>query len=87
MLAVQWRVVRAGPACGRGNGGYRFRCRAQALSIRCYGGAEEVEEASMKKKVIVVGSGWAGLGAAHHLCKQVEFFPLPSKFWAFCLRN
>ncbi|XP_051132488.1 uncharacterized protein LOC127252375 [Andrographis paniculata] len=23
-----------------------------------------------RKKVVVVGSGWAGLGAAHHLCKQ-----------------
>ncbi|KAI3441192.1 Amino_oxidase domain-containing protein [Psidium guajava] len=22
------------------------------------------------KKVVIVGSGWAGLGAAHHLCKQ-----------------
>ncbi|XP_019166201.1 PREDICTED: uncharacterized protein LOC109162020 isoform X1 [Ipomoea nil] len=26
-----------------------------------------------KKKVVVVGSGWAGLGAAHHLCKQECF--------------
>ncbi|KAI9095343.1 hypothetical protein K1719_026377 [Acacia pycnantha] len=25
---------------------------------------------SSPKKVVVVGSGWAGLGAAHHLCNQ-----------------
>lgn len=25
------------------------------------------------KKVVVVGSGWAGLGAAHHLCNQQGF--------------
>lgn len=24
-----------------------------------------------RKKVVVVGAGWAGLGAAHHLAKQV----------------
>lgn len=23
-----------------------------------------------KKKIVIVGSGWAALGAAHHLCKQ-----------------
>lgn len=28
-------------------------------------------ERQNKKKVVVVGSGWAGLGAANHLCKQV----------------
>ncbi|XP_022897712.1 uncharacterized protein LOC111411409 [Olea europaea var. sylvestris] len=27
-------------------------------------------ERQNKKKVVVVGSGWAGLGAANHLCKQ-----------------
>ncbi|KAL3514975.1 hypothetical protein ACH5RR_021877 [Cinchona calisaya] len=27
-------------------------------------------ERQNKKKVVIVGSGWAGLGAAHHLCKQ-----------------
>lgn len=30
-----------------------------------------VATAKKKKKVVVVGSGWAGLGAAHHLCNQV----------------
>ncbi|KAL8556501.1 hypothetical protein ACS0TY_004083 [Phlomoides rotata] len=35
----------------------RFCCRAE-------------EQAAPVKKVVVVGSGWAGLGAAHHLCKQ-----------------
>ncbi|KAK4844539.1 hypothetical protein QYF36_021421 [Acer negundo] len=27
-------------------------------------------EEKEKKKIVIVGSGWAGLGAAHHLCKQ-----------------
>ncbi|KAF3787036.1 Phytoene dehydrogenase [Nymphaea thermarum] len=27
-------------------------------------------ESSGPRKVVVVGTGWAGLGAAHHLCKQ-----------------
>lgn len=29
-----------------------------------------------RKKVVVVGSGWAGLGAAHHLSKQVKYLVL-----------
>ncbi|XP_009791768.1 uncharacterized protein [Nicotiana sylvestris] len=41
-----------------------FYCRAedQVSSIN--------ERQKKKKKVLIVGSGWAGLGAAHHLCKQ-----------------
>ncbi|KAF2322694.1 hypothetical protein GH714_028774 [Hevea brasiliensis] len=27
-------------------------------------------ETIARKKVVIVGSGWAGLGAAHHLCNQ-----------------
>ena len=29
---------------------------------------------SSKKKVVMVGPGWSGLGAAYHLCNQ-GFFP------------
>lgn len=32
----------------------------------------EEEGKREKKKVVVVGAGWAGLGAAHHLSKQVR---------------
>lgn len=32
--------------------------------------AEDQTLQNRKEKVVVVGSGWAGLGAAHHLCKQ-----------------
>jgi hypothetical protein len=32
----------------------------------------EEEGKRERKKVVVVGAGWAGLGAAHHLCKQVR---------------
>eukprot|EP01018_Ginkgo_biloba_P008969 Gb_06069 [translate_table: standard] len=38
------------------------RCQAEAIG--------EDGKARMKKKVVVVGAGWAGLGAAHHLSKQ-----------------
>lgn len=46
------------------------------LEIRAEGEAPvKVEgvgsEAGEKQKVVVVGAGWAGLGAAHHLTKQV----------------
>lgn len=40
----------------------------------CYRAEEQAvspTERKSKKKVVVVGSGWAGLGSAHHLCKQV----------------
>ncbi|XP_048337346.2 uncharacterized protein LOC107427368 isoform X2 [Ziziphus jujuba] len=42
-----------------------FWCRAEGLADHANGGP-----VIKKKKVVVVGSGWAGLGAAHHLCKQ-----------------
>lgn len=38
-----------------------FLCRAEAFNGHVH-----------KKKVVVIGSGWAGLGAAHHLSKQVH---------------
>lgn len=45
----------------------RFCCRAESPQIT---GFDAQEQTKKKKKVLVVGSGWAGLGAAHHLCKQ-----------------
>ncbi|EEF41121.1 uncharacterized protein LOC8283661 isoform X2 [Ricinus communis] len=30
----------------------------------------DYKHSNKKKKVVIVGSGWAGLGAAHHLCNQ-----------------
>ncbi|KAF7810761.1 NAD(P)-binding domain containing protein [Senna tora] len=46
----------------RGRGNLRgFRCRAETLQTHANG---------EKRKVVIVGSGWAGLGAAHHLCNQ-----------------
>ncbi|KAL3843342.1 hypothetical protein ACJIZ3_000745 [Penstemon smallii] len=38
-------------------------CRAQDQTV-------SFTERKKNKKVVIVGSGWAGLGAAHHLCKQ-----------------
>ncbi|RZS25920.1 hypothetical protein BHM03_00059192 [Ensete ventricosum] len=40
--------------------------------------------ADSRKKVVVVGAGWAGLASAHHLCKQVRtcsFPPAGSSPW------
>ncbi|KAG2706062.1 hypothetical protein I3843_05G076800 [Carya illinoinensis] len=45
-----------------------FCCRADALQSHATGGQDNKE--NKKKKVVIVGSGWAGLGAAHHLCNQ-----------------
>ncbi|KAF5745769.1 phytoene dehydrogenase chloroplastic/chromoplastic-like isoform X1 [Tripterygium wilfordii] len=42
----------------------RLSCRAENLHTSVSGTHER------KKKVVIVGSGWAGLGAAHHLCNQ-----------------
>lgn len=44
----------------------RLCCRAENQEVP----SNEVSS-KKKQKVVVVGSGWAGLGAAHHLCKQV----------------
>ncbi|EFJ15075.1 hypothetical protein SELMODRAFT_180688 [Selaginella moellendorffii] len=53
-----------------------FPLWSSAISNRRRGGRRwreiraERQEIDKKKKVIVVGAGWAGLGAAHHLIKQ-----------------
>ncbi|KAK6159603.1 hypothetical protein DH2020_006917 [Rehmannia glutinosa] len=61
MLAC-WR---AQPVISYGDGNFRrgFCCRAEDQTV-------SPTERQNKKKVVIVGSGWAGLGAAHHLCKQ-----------------
>lgn len=48
--------------------------------IRAGGGRQEAAVAESgkqerKKVAVVVGAGWAGLGAAHHLTKQVRKAP------------
>ncbi|KAK3006544.1 hypothetical protein RJ639_017699 [Escallonia herrerae] len=56
-----WRGATLAPPC------FSTNYRSSALSCR----AEDQEtQKRKKKKVLVVGSGWAGLGAAHHLSKQ-----------------
>ena len=50
--------------------------RRAAPVRRCMRIRAKAEEDGSKKKVVVVGAGWAGLGAAHHLTKQVRrWFP------------
>ncbi|KAE9447397.1 hypothetical protein C3L33_20703, partial [Rhododendron williamsianum] len=58
---------RVTPTC---TSGYRsrFSCRAEDQQTQNSTGL--IVQNKKKKKVLVVGSGWAGLGAAYHLCKQ-----------------
>lgn len=65
MLAC-WRFTPGLPS----KGSKGFRCRVAEDQQIQYGPVEK----QSKSKVLIVGSGWAGLGAAHHLCKQVEYF-------------
>ncbi|KAJ7967129.1 Phytoene desaturase [Quillaja saponaria] len=61
MLAC-WRITLPpyfSNRCRRG-----FHSRVNALESHGNGGP------SKEKKVVIVGSGWAGLGAANHLCNQ-----------------
>ncbi|KAL6963679.1 hypothetical protein U1Q18_034685 [Sarracenia purpurea var. burkii] len=44
-----------------------FSCRTAAEDTQIHTNELQLQ---IKKKVLIVGSGWAGLGAAHHLCKQ-----------------
>ena len=50
--------------------GKRVRVVAEAVPDHVNGGQSERNK--KKKKVVVVGSGWAGLGAAYHLSNQVN---------------
>ncbi|WRX16694.1 Amine oxidase - like 8 [Theobroma cacao] len=44
--------------------------RADSVEAHANGGDNSIKNNDKKKKVVVVGSGWAGLGAANHLCNQ-----------------
>ncbi|KAL0422929.1 UNVERIFIED_CONTAM: hypothetical protein Slati_3315800 [Sesamum latifolium] len=65
-IGFQRIQVGGGGVLSTGCGNFRrgFCCRAEDQSVSA------VTERQNKKKVVIVGSGWAGLGAAHHLCKQ-----------------
>lgn len=63
MLACCWVT----PSIPISNYRRRFHCRAEEDQQTQYTPIERQN----KKKVLIVGSGWAGLGAAHHLSKQV----------------
>jgi len=49
------------------------RGRSRSWAIRAEATGVESSPEVERKKVVVVGAGWAGLGAAHHLTKQVSF--------------
>lgn len=61
-----WRVTLTQPWFSNHRYKSGFCCRADALQNHANGGQDNKK----KKKVVVIGSGWAGLGAAHHLCNQ-----------------
>ncbi|KAK0583121.1 hypothetical protein LWI29_033557 [Acer saccharum] len=46
-----------------------FYCRTASVQSPVNGDQNKNGE-EKKKKIVIVGSGWAGLGAAHHLCNQ-----------------
>ncbi|KMT01356.1 hypothetical protein BVRB_9g213700 [Beta vulgaris subsp. vulgaris] len=49
----------------------RFCCRVEnSQNQGLVNTSQQPKEKESKKRVLVVGSGWAGLGAAHHLIKQ-----------------
>ncbi|TXG64878.1 hypothetical protein EZV62_011872 [Acer yangbiense] len=48
-----------------------FYCRTASVQSPVNGDQNKNGEEKKKKKIVIVGSGWAGLGAAHHLCNQV----------------
>lgn len=65
------------------------RCRDKSRSgLSCKAATRQIhasngEYNNNKKKVVIVGSGWAGLGAAYHLCNQV-FFPCLNLYLCLC---
>lgn len=66
--------LRAAPTLCLSKRRYRngFCCRASTLQSNANGDRNSTNNnGKNKKKIVVVGSGWAGLGAAHHLSKQV----------------
>jgi heterodisulfide reductase subunit A-like polyferredoxin len=67
-MLASWRVTLA-PCFYNKRLRSGFCCRADALQSHANGGKDN-DKNKLKKKVVIVGSGWAGLGAAHHLCNQ-----------------
>lgn len=67
-MLASWRVTLA-PCFSNKRLRSGFCCRADALQSHANGGKDN-DKNKLKKKVVIVGSGWAGLGAAHHLCNQ-----------------
>ncbi|KAL5791235.1 hypothetical protein ACOSQ2_006123 [Xanthoceras sorbifolium] len=66
-----WRLIPTLYLSSRNRTG--FCCRASIIQQSHASGDQnnnKGDEEKKKKKVLIVGSGWAGLGAAHHLCKQ-----------------
>lgn len=83
MLGCSWRftfTITITPPCfpnkrkysatATATSGYGFYCRAQEDQQQTHLTSTTLSERQNKKKVVIVGSGWAGLAAAHHLCKQ-----------------
>lgn len=57
----------------------RFNGKAKDLHVHAINGEHNSSDNSdSKKKVVIFGHGWAGLGAAHHICNQVLSFHF---FW------
>ena len=50
-----------------------FFSRADSVQAHANGGVDNNDK-KKRKKAVVVGSGWAGFGAAQHLCNQVFDF-------------
>lgn len=63
-----WKITPCFASQTYKNGRRRPYCRAENSQNQSLIGASQPKD--RKKKVLIVGSGWAGLGAAHHLCKQ-----------------
>ncbi|KAF3971250.1 hypothetical protein CMV_005133 [Castanea mollissima] len=69
MLACSWSVTTLAPYLSNKRYGTGFCCKATDLQSHA-NGDQDNDIKKKKKKVVIVGSGWAGLGAAHHLCNQ-----------------
>lgn len=65
----------------------RFCCRVEnSQNQGLVNSSQQPKEKESKKRVLVVGSGWAGLGAAHHLIKQVIYISILNDFKYFCAK-
>ncbi|XP_031260861.1 uncharacterized protein LOC116119044 [Pistacia vera] len=66
-MLASWRATPT--LCLSNKYGSGFCCKATTLQTQG-NGDQNGGRSFRKKKIVIVGSGWAGLGAAHHLCKQ-----------------